>query len=96
MNARHSQPFTIAGLEYAQECCKYINLHQRLLLTDNRRSRAGCVNEINSPGAPFLRAPVIKLVFGTIWISFLPHRIDSMSIITVIRKVEVQVAEVCH
>ena len=64
VSACQSQSFTIAGLEYAQECCKSINLNSRLLLTDNRRSRIGCGNVINSPGTPISQSACNQACIG--------------------------------
>jgi hypothetical protein len=53
VSACQSQMFTIAGLEYAQECCRFTHLR------DGWRSLiirihlwVGCGNEVNSPGTP--------------------------------------------
>ena len=53
VSACQSQSFSIAGLEYAQECCK--SIHLKFLnsqLKTGVRAWLGCGNNINSPGAP--------------------------------------------
>ena len=67
VSACQSQSFTIAGLEYAQECCESIHLPSFVkeypALSDDWLL-LGCGNEINSPGAPISQSSCNQACIG--------------------------------
>ena len=67
VSACQSESFTIAGLEYAQECCESIHLPsfvtECLALSDGWLL-LGCGNEITSPGAPISQGSCNQACIG--------------------------------